>query len=206
MRSLKDLENAVVTIRENTPVLLKHIARVQVGSEFKLGDTAINGHPGVYIYVTKQPGVNSVKLDRGLQKALNELKASLPEDVRVLQVFNQSKFIERSIRNVVESISLGALLVVVILIVFLLNWRTSVISLTAIPLSIITALIAIKFTGGTINTMSLGGLAIAVGEVVDDAIIDVENVYRRLMENQSRRSPDRFMRWFMKPAWRCGRR
>lgn len=189
IRSLKDLENAVVTIRENTPVLLKHIARVQVGSDFKLGDTAINGHPGVYIYVTKQPGVNSVKLDRGLQKALTELKTILPEDVRVLQIFNQSKFIERSIRNVIESISLGGFLVVVILIIFLLNWRTSVISLTAIPLSIITALIAIKFTGGTINTMSLGGLAIAVGEVVDDAIIDVENVYRRLMENQSLAEP-----------------
>lgn len=189
IRTIKDLENSVITIRENTPVLLKHVARVIVGPAFKLGDTSINGHPGVYIYVTKQPGVNAVKLNRRLTRALEQMKTILPEDVQVLTIFDQAYFIDRSIKNVVESISLGGVLVVVILLLFLLNWRTSVISLTAIPLSIIAALVAIKFSGGTVNTMSLGGLAIAVGEVVDDAIIDVENVYRRLRENQALENP-----------------
>ncbi|MBZ0185284.1 MAG: efflux RND transporter permease subunit, partial [Candidatus Obscuribacterales bacterium] len=153
------------------------------------GDTVINGSPGVYVYVTKQPGVNALKLDARLQTALKELKDVLPADVRIVQVFNQAKFINRSIENVLFALGLGGLLVVLVLAIFLLNWRTSVISLVAIPLSILSAILVIKFTGGTINTMTLGGLAIAVGEVVDDAIIDVENVYRRLRENQISANP-----------------
>lgn len=189
IKSVEDLENSVVAIRENTPILLKHIGRVQISSAFKIGDTSINGHPGIYINITKQPDVNAVKLAKRLETALDEMKSILPDDVKVVEVFNQSSFINRSIGNVIESISVGGLLVVVVLSVFLLNWRTSIISLTAIPLSIATALLAIKLTGGTINTMTLGGLAIAVGEVVDDAIIDVENVFHRLRENKVSDNP-----------------
>lgn len=189
VKTISDLADSVVVVRDGTPVLLRHLARVAVAPAFKVGDTVINGQPGVYIYVTKLPGVDGLKLDRRLQAALNELKASLPPDVRVVQVFNQASFIKRSINNVLEALGLGAFLVVLVLAVFLLNWRTSIISLVAIPLSIVSALLVLKLTGGTINTMTLGGLAIAVGEVVDDAIIDVENVYRRLRENKLSDSP-----------------
>ncbi|MGD9679708.1 MAG: efflux RND transporter permease subunit [Candidatus Obscuribacterales bacterium] len=189
VKKLSDLADSVVVVRDGTPVLLRHLARVSVAPAFKVGDTVINGQPGVYIYVTKLPGVDGLKLDRRLQAALKELKDALPPDVQIVQVFNQANFIKRSINNVLEALGLGAFLVVLVLAVFLLNWRTSIISLVAIPLSIITALLVLKFTGGTVNTMTLGGLAIAVGEVVDDAIIDVENVYRRLRENKLSDSP-----------------
>lgn len=189
VKNLEELANSVVTERQGTPVLMKHVARIEIAPAFKIGDSVVNGEPAVYMYITKQPGVNVVNLNKRLEEALDELKELLPEDVRVVQVFNQADFIDRSIGNVLESIAIGGVLVVVILCIFLLNWRTSVISLTAIPLSIVAALITLKFTGGTINTMTLGGLAIAVGEVVDDAIIDVENVYRRLRENKADPDP-----------------
>ncbi|MBX9693886.1 MAG: efflux RND transporter permease subunit, partial [Cyanobacteria bacterium] len=136
-----------------------------------------------------QPGVDVVALNERLEAAIAELKAVLPPDVRVVEVFNQANFIKRSINNVLEAIAIGGFLVVVILCIFLLNWRTSIISLTAIPFSLVAALTAIKLTGGTINTMTLGGLAIAVGEIVDDAIVDVENVFRRLRENKLSEDP-----------------
>lgn len=189
VRNISDLANSVVVVRNHAPVLLKHLARVEIQPAFKIGDSVINGQPGVYIYVTKQPWTNALDLDDKLQEAMTELKQVLPADVEIVQVFNQGHFIRRSISNVLEAIAIGGVLVVVVLCAFLLNWRTSIISLIAIPLSVITAVLAIKFTGGTINTMTLGGLAIAVGEVVDDAIIDVENVYRRLRENQRSDNP-----------------
>ncbi|HIA52555.1 MAG TPA: efflux RND transporter permease subunit [Candidatus Melainabacteria bacterium] len=188
-RTIDELANSVVAVRDNVPVLLKHVARVQIGNAFKLGDSVINGKSGVYIYITKQPAVNTVDVVHDVQKAMESLKPSIPADVQVTYVFNQADFIQKSVTNVLEAIGEGAALVVVVLIIFLLNWRTSVVSLTAIPLSILTAVVAIKAFGGSINTMTLGGLAIAVGEVVDDAIIDVENVYRRLRENQSSSHP-----------------
>lgn len=187
--SIDDLAESVVAVRDNAPVLVRHVASVTMQPAFKIGDSMINGEPGVYIYVTKQPGVDVVKLDKDLTSAMSALHQILPRDVKITKVFDQADFIKRSINNVIEAIEFGALLVLVVLSFFLLSWRTSLISLIAIPLSVVTALLALKLTGGSINTMTLGGLAIAVGEVVDDAIIDVENVYRRLRENQVSLNP-----------------
>jgi len=188
-KTVDELANSVVAVRDGVPVLLKHIARVQIGNAFKLGDTVISGKSGVYVYITKQPGVNTVEVVHNVEKALDSLRPSIPADVQITYVFNQADFIQKSVTNVLIAIAQGAALVVLVLIIFLLNWRTSIISLTAIPLSILSAVIAIKAFGGSINTMTLGGLAIAVGEVVDDAIIDVENVFRRLRENQASDNP-----------------
>ncbi len=192
-KDVNDIADSVVSSRNNVPVLLKHVARVEVRPAFKIGDTVINARPGVYMYVTKQPGIDTLQLTERVEQALKDVRQSLPKDIEFIYVFRQADFIQKSISSVVSAILLGGVLVVIILLLFLLNWRSSVISLVAIPLSILTAILAIKFTGGSINTMTLGGLAIAVGEVVDDAIIDVENVYRRLRDN--RESPER------KPAY-----
>lgn len=183
-KNVNEIAESVVAIRNSVPVLLKHVANVEIRPAFKLGDTVINNRPGVYLYVTKQPGIDTVQLTQKVEQAISELRQSLPKDVEFIYVFRQADFIQKSVSSVVTAILLGGVLVVIVLLSFLLNWRSSVISLIAIPLSILTAIIVLKFTGGSINTMTLGGLAIAVGEVVDDAIIDVENVYRRLRENK----------------------
>lgn len=192
-KRIEDLEKSVVATREGTPILLKHLAEVTVAPGFKIGDASVNGKPAVELIVTKQPGVNTLAVTERVEKALGELKSALPADVQMVTVFRQASFIQRSIYNMCEAIITGGVLVVVILLIFLLNWRTSVISLTAIPLSLLAAVLIIKGSGGTINTMTLGGLAIAVGEVVDDAIVDVENVYKRLRENQLLPCPRPFM-------------
>lgn len=186
---VKEIGKSVVAVRQGVPVLLEHIAAIDVKPAFKIGDTVINGRSGVYLYVTKQPGVNTIQVTEKVEQAISELKQSLPKDIEFVYVFRQADFIQKSVSSVLLAIGQGGVLVVIVLLVFLLNWRSSVISLTAIPLSILTAVLAIKFMGGSINTMTLGGLAIAVGEVVDDAIIDVENVYRRLRENKLRDDP-----------------
>ncbi len=181
---VSELADSVITTRKGTPILLKHVATVQIGPAFKFGDAVINGRPGVEIIVTKQPDVNTVDVTRRVETAIDELKKSLPDDIQITYLFRQASFIDKAIGNVLTAIAWGGVLVVLVLLFFLLNWRTSVISLTAIPLSLLSAIMVIKATGGSINTMTLGGLAIAVGEVVDDAIVDVENVYRRLRENR----------------------
>ncbi len=190
-KNVAEIAESVVAVRNNVPVLLKHVARIEVQPAFKLGDTVINNRAGVYLYVTKQPGVDTVQLTQNVERAIQDVRQSLPKDVQFIYIFRQADFIQKSVSSVVTSILLGGALVVIVLLIFLLNWRSSVISLTAIPLSILSAILVLKFTGGSINTMTLGGLAIAVGEVVDDAIIDVENVYRRLRENKisSNRKP-----------------
>ncbi len=187
VHNISELSNSVVATRDGVPILLKHVARVEIGHAFQFGDSIVNGHPGVEIVITKQPGVNTLEITKDVQAALNEVQHELPPDVKMITVFRQADFIEKSIGNVLFAIGMGGLFVVLVLLMFLFNWRTSVISLTAIPVSLITAILVIRATGGSINTMSLGGLAIAVGEVVDDAIVDVENVYKRLRENK--RSP-----------------
>lgn len=188
-KTAEDIAQSVVVNRNGTPILLSNIAQVQIGPAYKIGDAIINGKPGVIMNVTKQPWANTLKTTYAIEAALKELQAGFPKDVQIISVFRQADFIEVAIRNVMEALVLGGVLVVVILIVFLQNWRTALISLTAIPLSLLTAIIALHFQGGTINTMTLGGLAIAIGEVVDDAVIDVENVYRRLRENKLAGSP-----------------
>ncbi len=189
IQDIDELANSVIVVRTGTPILLKHVADVKIGSAFKIGDATVNGDTGIEIIITKQPWANTLEVTKQVKKAIAELQLSLPKDIKVHYIFEQAEFIETSINNVLFAIALGGVLVVAVLWCFLLNWRTAAISLTAIPLSLLSAILAIKATGGSINTMTLGGLAIAVGEVVDDAIVDVENVYRRLRENNLSEHP-----------------
>lgn len=188
-RDVADIASHVVTVRDGTPVTLGQVAAVEVGPAFKIGDAMIDGKPGIILNVVKQPWANTLATTYAVEKALAELSASFPEDVESITVFRQADFIEVAVHNVLEALVLGGIFVAAVLTVFLQNWRTAVISLTAIPLSLLSAVIMLQFQGGTINTMTLAGLAIAIGEVVDDAIIDVENVHRRLRENAAAGSP-----------------
>jgi CzcA family heavy metal efflux pump len=188
--SLEDIRNIVVGTKDNTPILLSHVAEVRSGARLKRGDGSLNGKPAVILSIEKQPNASTLELTDKLIAALDELKSSLPKDVRInTEVFRQADFIENSITNVEEALRDGAILVTIILFLFLLNIRTTVISFTAIPLSLIVTALVFKAFGFGINTMTLGGLAIAIGELVDDAIVDVENVFRRLRENRQLPEP-----------------
>ena len=148
------------------------------------------GKPAVIVSVEKQPNVDTVSLTRKIEEALAELSANLPQGVKADQIiFRQANFIETSIRNVERVLLEAAVAVAAVLFAFLLNWRTTAISLTAIPVSILATAIVFYFAGLSINTMTLGGIAIAIGELVDDAVVDVENIYRRLRENAKLAQP-----------------
>ena len=166
-------------------VLLEHVADIATGAkEPRLGTASFNGTPAVLVTVTKQPSTSTLRLTETMDHALAELKTQLPPDVKVsTDIFRQADFIESAIGNVEKSLYEGGLFVVVVLIIFLMNGRTTVISLLTIPVSVLVALLVLRVMGQTVNTMSLGGLAIAVGSLVDDAIVDVENVYRHLRAN-----------------------
>lgn len=188
--TLDDLKNTVVANKEGLPVLLSQVADVKFGGAIKRGDASINGKPSVILTVEKQPGANTTDLTDEVEKALEELQSTLPKDVKLNpNIFQQKSFIVNSINNVEEALRDGFILVIIILFLFLLNFRTTIITLTAIPLSLITTAIIFKAFGISINTLTLGGLAIAIGELVDDAIVDVENVHRRLGENWKIASP-----------------
>ncbi|TGE29357.1 efflux RND transporter permease subunit [Hymenobacter metallicola] len=185
LRSVQDIENIIVGYRDGSPITVQQVASVEFGARFKRGDGSVNGRPAVILSIEKQPGAATVGLTQAVEKALAELQPSLPKDVRVnTRLFKQADFIESSITNVEEALRDGAILVVIVLFAFLLNVRTTFISLVAIPLSLLVTALVFRFAGISINTMTLGGLAIAIGELVDDAIVDVENVFRRLRENQ----------------------
>ncbi|RFP64008.1 efflux RND transporter permease subunit [Hymenobacter lapidiphilus] len=195
LRSVEDIENIVVGYREQSPIRVADVANVKFGARFKRGDGSVNGKPAVILSIEKQPGAATVGLTEAVEKALVELQPSLPPDVKVnTRLFKQSEFIESSISNVEEALRDGAILVVIVLFAFLLNVRTTFISLVAIPLSLLVTALVFKAAGISINTMTLGGLAIAIGELVDDAIVDVENVYRRLRENKQRPDPQPVLR------------
>jgi len=184
VNSIEDLANSVITVRNGTPILVKNIAAVQLGPALKRGDGSFNMHADVVATIQKQPNANTIEVTKQVEAALAGLRATLPDDVTVeTKAFQQAAFIERAIDNVQRALEEGGILVALVLFLFLWNFRTTVISLTAIPLSLITAIIAMSYFGIGINTMTLGGLAIAIGELVDDAIIDVENVFRRLKQN-----------------------
>jgi CzcA family heavy metal efflux pump len=189
IKNIDDLKKTVIATRNGVPVVLSQVATVKVAAAFKTGDAIVNGKSGVILSVTKQPWANTLTTTVLVEKALDSLKPNMPKDLQVVYTFRQADFIETAIHNMLEALGLGAVLVVIVLFLFLQNWRTVAISLMAIPLSLLAAVISLKLQGGTINTMTLGGLAIAIGEVVDDAIIDVENVYRRLRENKLRPEP-----------------
>ncbi|MEI7581307.1 efflux RND transporter permease subunit [Runella sp.] len=183
--TLDDLARTVVSNRNGVPVLLSQVADVQFGAAPKRGDAGINGKPAVILAIEKQPGTNTVALTDEIEKACANLQTSLPKDIKLNpKIFQQKSFITNSLDNVIEALRDGFILVVIVLFLFLMNLRTTLITLTAIPLSLVITAIIFQFFDISINTLTLGGLAIAIGELVDDAIVDVENVYRRLRENR----------------------
>ena len=218
IQSVDDLEKVVVTIRAGRPVALAQIASIQEGPQVKRGDSSafvrvqrqetsdesreevipdagpsminsFSGGPAVVLTINKQPGADTREITDNILAAVDELSDSLPDNIRIVPVYSQKSFIDRAIENVVEALRDGGLLVVVILFLFLMNFRTTFITLTAIPLSLVMTAAVFAFFGLSINTMTLGGLAVAIGELVDDAIVDVENIFRRLKENRLRTEP-----------------
>ena len=192
--SLEDIGNTVIESRKGVPVLLRDVAEVKFGRQVMRGNAGVNGEPAVIVSVQKQPGTDTIKLTREVERALAEMKKGMPEDIQVTPLFKQANFITAAISNVEEAIRDGAIMVVIILFLFLLNFRTTLITLTAIPLSFVVTILYFKYAGITINTMTLGGLAVAIGMVVDDAIVDVENVFRRLRENRHLPQPKPVLR------------
>jgi len=187
---LEDLRSLVVTVRAGQPILLGQVATLDYGAKFKRGDAGANGKPAVILSVQKQPGADTVALTRQVEAALGELGRTLPAGVKADTVlFRQANFIESSIGNVEDALRDAVIVVAIVLFAFLLNVRTTAISLTAIPISILITVLVFRAFGIGINTMTLGGLAIAIGELVDDAVVDVENVYRRLKENRQLAQP-----------------
>ncbi len=177
--------NTIKISEKGHPITISDIADVKIGNRKpRIGDASINGKEAVRLSVTKQPGVSTVDLTERLDKIIEEIKTTLPEDIEIKNdIFRQEDFIKSSINNISRALWEGGILVIVILFLFLGNPRTTIISLLAIPISLIFAILSLKLLGMSLNTMSIGGLAIAVGSLVDDAIIDVENVYKRLREN-----------------------
>jgi len=187
VQSIEELENAVVKPGNPAPVLVKHVADVRFGRPIMRGDGAVNGKPAVILAIQKQPNADTLELTRRIDDTLSSLKRLLPEDVVIHGViFRQQEFIEAAVSNVIEALRDGAILVIIVLFLFLWNFRTSVITLTAIPLSIIITALVFRAFGMSINTMSLGGIAVAIGELVDDSIVDIENIFRRMKENRLR--------------------
>jgi copper/silver efflux system protein len=183
--STEDIGRSVVAVREGVPILVKDMAEVRIDAAVKIGDASVNAKPAVVISIQKQPGANTLELTRRIESTLDEIQETLPPGMTInSNVFRQADFIQVAIDNVAAALRDGAILVVIILFLFLANARTTFISVTAMPLSLIFAVFVMKFFDITINTMTLGGMAIAIGAIVDDAIIDVENVFRRLKENK----------------------
>lgn len=187
------LGKSVVKAIDNVPIMLEDIADIRIGAKTpKLGTASERGKPAVLLTVTKQPATSTLELTDKLEASLNDLKKNLPADVNIsTDIFRQSRFIEGSIGNVQKSLIEGGIFVVIILFLFLGNVRTTIISLVTLPISIIVSILTLNYLGLTINTMSLGGLAIAIGSLVDDAIVDVENVFKRLRENRMKPEEER---------------
>lgn len=184
---LYDLENSLVKTSYGKAILIRDVADVQVGPADKIGDASLNASPAVIMTISKQPEVNTLELTERMDEALAGIQQSLPATVEIKShIFRQADFINASIDNLEQTLLEGAFFVVIVLFVFLMNWRTTAISLLAIPLSLLVSVIVLKLLGYSINTMSLGGMAIAIGALVDDAIIDVENVFKRLRQNIQR--------------------
>ena len=189
IETIEQLAQSVVTARDGKPILLQDIASVQIGAALQRGDGSANGQRAVVVVINKQPLADTPTVTRAVEQAMEEIKAGLPKDVRVLETFRQNSFIDSAIANVRDSLRDGIIIVSVILLMFLMNWRTAIITLSAIPLSVLIGLLILSWFGQGINTMTLGGLAVAIGSVVDDSIVDMENAYRGLRENQVSEQP-----------------
>lgn len=182
--NLETLGNTYVKTSNGKPIKVRDVAEVVIGSAVKMGYASENASPAIIISVSKQPNINTLKVTRQIEKNLEALKSTLPPDVILdTNIFRQADFIETSVNNVLRALIEGAIFVIIILTIFLGNLRTTLISLLAIPLSLLGAILVLKLLELNINTMSLGGMAIAIGSLVDDAIIDVDNVYKRLRQN-----------------------
>lgn len=193
VNSLDDLRNSVIPVKreDGAALTLGQVAEVRLGGPLaKRGDAGVNGAPAVILSIQKQPGADTPRLTKQIERELENMQASLPKGVKIHSgIFRQSTFIENAIRNIEVALRDGAFFVVMVLFLFLLNFRTTVITLTAIPLSLLVTALVFHYFKLSINTMTLGGLAVAIGELVDDAIVDVENVFRRLRENRQLPNP-----------------
>ena len=192
IQSIEDLNRIAVSVRNGRPVSLAMVAKVVEAAQSKRGDAAayvressdqFSGGPAVVLTVSKQPGADTRGITKQIEEAIDEIRPSLSRGIRIESLYAQEHFIDRAIENVMEALRDGGILVVIILFLFLMNFRTTFISLTAIPLSLLMTVLVFYWFGLSINTMTLGGLAVAIGELVDDAIVDVENIFRRLKEN-----------------------
>ena len=192
IRTIADIEQTVVAARSTRPILIGDLATVRVGEALKRGEGSYNGEPAVVLGIQRQPDVNTLQLTRTLDDAFDGIQATLPEGVRIERdVMRQADFIEVALSNLTAALRDGTLLVIVVTVVFLANIRAAGVTLVAIPLSLVAAVIGLRVAGLSINSMTLGGLAIAIGALVDDAIIDVENILRRLRENATRAEAER---------------
>lgn len=189
IEAIEQLQRSVVKSVNGTPILLNQVADVKIGAALRRGDGIFQGKRSVILTVTKQPNADTPTVVKAVDAAMQELRNGLPQDVKFFKTFDQNLFIQLSIENVTEALRDGVIIVSAVLILFLMNWRTVIISLSALPLSLLLGMIILNWTGQGINTMTLGGLVVAIGSVVDDAIVDMENVYRRLRENQIAGSP-----------------
>ncbi len=184
-----DIARSVVRAGDGRAIPLGSLAEVRSGAALRRGEASLNGQPAVVLMINKQPDVDTPQLTRTVEDSMQRLQSSLPADVSVTQTFRQAKFIEIAIRNVSESLLLGVVIVAVVLLLFLMNWRTALIALSAIPLSLLVGLLLMRGLGLQLNTMTLGGLVVAIGSVVDDAIVDMENCYRGLRNNRLQDKP-----------------
>jgi CzcA family heavy metal efflux pump len=187
VRSLDDIASTVVAARSGVPTLIGDLGRVAIGEAPKRGAGSAMGKPAVILGIQKQPGANTLELTKRLDAVLVDITAKLPAGMKLrTDIFRQADFISVSVHNVQRALLEGVLLVTIVVLLFLANFRATLITLTAIPLSLVTAVLTLKWFGASINTMTLGGMAIAIGALVDDAVIDVENVFRRLRENHQK--------------------
>lgn len=181
---IKEIGSSLIKKVDGYAIKIEDVAEIKIGEAIKIGDGSLKGKPAVIMTVMKQPSTNTLDLTAQIDAAVKDMQASLPKDVKInTKIFRQEDFINSSISNIQKTLLEGTIFVVIILFLFLMNWRATFISLLAIPISLVVAILVLKWLGFTINTMSLGGMAIAIGDLVDDAIIDVENVFKRLKEN-----------------------
>jgi cation efflux system protein involved in nickel and cobalt tolerance len=184
IEDIEDLRQSVIVARNGTPVKITDVADVKIGAGIKRGDASVNGQKAVVIIVNKQPQADTPTVTKAVEAAMKELQAGLPADVKITPTFRQETYIDSSIENIREALVEGSIIVALILIPFLMNWRNLAVCLTALPLSLLIGILALNWMGQGLNTMTLGGLAVAIGSAVDDAIVDAENVYRCLRENK----------------------
>lgn len=189
IESIDALKRSVIKAPQGKPILLEQVAEVKIGPALRRGDGLFRGKRAVVLTVSKQPAADTPTVVKAVDAAMAEIQSGLPQGMTFTKTFDQNLFIEASVKNVEEALRDGVIIVSIVLILFLMNWRTVIISLSALPLSLLLGLIILNWSGQGINTMTLGGLVVAIGSVVDDAIVDMENVYRRLRENQIAGNP-----------------